>query len=186
MVGLTSTLIVRDALHPALKYLLLKAAQEVHGAPDLFAGKNQFPSDKDANFPMADEATRFYKSGPPLLQRYLPFWAASFFDRMLVVLVPLIAFLIPLTRVIPALYSWRVRTRIFRWYGELKFLETQVQADTEGAQRTEHLARLDWIEDRVNSMRLPLAFSNHMYVLREHVDLVRRRLMRLQQSKPNG
>jgi TRAP transporter TAXI family solute receptor len=186
LVGLTSTLIVRDDLHPALKYLLLKAAKEVHGAPDLFAHKNQFPSDKDADFPMAEEATRFYKSGPPLLQRYLPFWAASFVDRMLVVLVPLIAFLIPLTRVIPAIYSWRIRSRIYRWYGELKFLETQVQADTAGAKRIEHLAKLDWIEDRVNDIRLPLAFSNHMYVLREHVDLVRRRLTRLQESDTSG
>ncbi len=182
LVGLTSTLIVRDELHPALKYLLLKAAKEVHGAPDLFAAKNQFPSDKDNDFPMADEATRFYQAGPPLLQRYLPFWAATFFDRMLVVLVPLIAFLIPLTRVIPAIYSWRIRARIYRWYGELKFLETQVDADSAGAQRAEHLAKLDWIEDRVNGIRLPLAFSNHMYVLREHVDLVRRRLTRLQDS----
>jgi TRAP-type uncharacterized transport system substrate-binding protein len=186
LVGLTSTLIVRDELHPALKYLLLKAAKEVHGAPDLFAKKNQFPSDKDADFPMADEATHFYKSGPPLLQRYLPFWAATFVDRMLVVLVPLIAFLIPLTRVIPAIYGWRIRARIYRWYGELKFLETQVQADAAGAQRTEHLAKLDWIEDRVNGIRLPLAFSNHTYVLREHVDLVRRKLTRLQESDPSG
>jgi hypothetical protein len=120
------------------------------------------------------------------LQRYLPFWAASFVDRMLVVLVPLIAFLIPLTRVIPAIYSWRIRSRIYRWYGELKFLETQVQADTAGAKRIEHLAKLDWIEDRVNDIRLPLAFSNHMYVLREHVDLVRRRLTRLQESDTSG
>jgi TRAP transporter TAXI family solute receptor len=184
MVGLTSTLIVRDELHPALKYLLLKAAKEVHGAPDVFAKKNQFPSDKDADFPIAEEATHFYKSGPPLLQRYLPFWAATFVDRMLVVLVPLIAFLIPLTRVIPAIYSWRIRARIYRWYGELKFLETQVDADVSGAQRVEHLAKLDWIEDRVNGIRVPLAFSNHMYVLREHVDLVRRRLARLQDNAP--
>jgi TRAP-type uncharacterized transport system substrate-binding protein len=186
LVGVTSTLIVRDDLHPALKYLLLKAAKEVHGAPDLFAGKNQFPSDKDADFPLAEEATRFYKSGPPLLQRYLPFWAASFVDRMLVVLVPLIAFLIPLTRVIPAIYSWRVRARIYRWYGELKFLETQVEADVAGAQRAEHLAKLDWIEERVNGIRLPLAFSTHMYVLREHVDLVRRRLTRLREGDTSG
>jgi TRAP transporter TAXI family solute receptor len=186
LVGLTSTLIVRDELHPALKYLLLKAAKEVHGAPDLFAIKNQFPSDKDADFPLAEEATRFYKSGPPLLQRYLPFWAASFVDRMLVVLVPLIAFLIPLSRVIPAIYGWRIRSRIYRWYGELKFLETQVQADAGGAQRTEHLAKLDWIEDRVNGIRLPLAFSNHTYVLREHIDLVRRKLTRLQESDISG
>jgi hypothetical protein len=171
-------------LHPALKYLLLKAAKEVHGTPDFFAGRNQFPSGKDTDFPMAEEATHFYKSGPPLLQRYLPFWAANFFDRMLVVLVPLLAFLIPLTRNIPLLYSWRIRRRIYRWYGELKFLETQVQADAEGVQRAEHRAKLELIEDRVNGMRLPLAFSDHLYVLREHVDLVRRRLARLQESTP--
>ena len=193
LVGLTSTLIVRDALHPALKYLLLKAAKEVHGAPDLFANRNQFPAEKDADFPMADEATHFYKSGPPLLQRYLPFWAATLVDRMLVVLVPLIAFLIPLTRVIPAIYSWRIRRRIYRWYGELKFLETQVQAQQPGqpgdaqAQRVahlSHLAKLDWIEDRVNGMRLPLAFSDHLYGLREHIDFVRRKLTRPQEAPP--
>lgn len=184
LAGVTTTLVVREDLHPALKYLLLKAAKEVHAAPNLFAAKNQFPAEKDTDYPLADEAERFYKSGPPLLQRYLPFWAATFVDRMLVVLVPLIAFLIPLTRIIPALYGWRVRRRIYRWYGELKFLETQVQADEQGVKRAEHLARLDWIEDRVNGMRLPLAYSDHMYVLREHIDLVRRRLTRMQELAP--
>jgi TRAP transporter TAXI family solute receptor len=179
LVATTANLVVRDDLHPAIVNLLVAAAKEVHSAPDLFHAKDKFPATKDVDFPMNDDAERYYKSGPPFLQRYLPFWAANFVDRMIVFLVPLIALVLPLARVLPALYQWRIRSRIYRNYGELKFLEVEVAQAADHTKTSEYYARLDKIEDRVNSMRIPLAHHEQLYTLRGHIDLVRARIAKL-------
>lgn len=176
LVAPTATLIARTSLHPALVYLVLQAATEVHSGPGLFHHEGEFPADRDTDLPLDDQAEHFYKSGPPFLRRVLPYWLATLLDRLLVLLIPLIAILIPVTRIVPALYAWRIKRRVYRWYGELSFLETQIRREESPEERAQHLKKLEWIEDRVNSIRLPLAFAEHLYVLREHIDLVRRRL----------
>jgi hypothetical protein len=182
LLATTANLMVRDNLHPAIAELLAAAAKEVHSAPGLFNREDEFPSARNSNFPKNEVAERFYRSGPPFLQRYLPFWAAVFVDRMLVFLVPIIALLLPLMRIAPALYSWRVGSRIYRHYGELKFLEQEVGSEPAPEKIAEYLARLDAIESRVNRLRIPLAFHEHMYTLRSHIDFVRERLTRLPRS----
>lgn len=131
-------------------------------------------------------ARRFYDSGPPLLQRYLPFWLAVLIDRLFVMLLPLFAVVIPLSKVIPAIYNWRMRARVYRWYGELKFLEAEIdRAGQDGhslAALDTFLGRLDRIEERAARRKLPLAFSNELYTLREHIGLVRRRLRHLAET----
>jgi TRAP transporter TAXI family solute receptor len=179
LVATTANLVIRGDLHPAIVNLLALAAKEVHSAPTLFSAKDKFPATKDVDFPMNEDAERFYKSGPPFLQRYLPFWAANFVDRMIVFLVPLIALVLPLARVLPALYQWRIRSRIYRNYGELKFLEAEVAQDADPGKTREYYARLDRIEERVNLMRIPLAHHEQLYTLRGHIDLVRARIAKL-------
>jgi TRAP-type uncharacterized transport system substrate-binding protein len=174
----TVTLVVHDSVHPALAGLLVKAAIEVHGKPSLLSKEGDFPSDRDADLPLHPEAARYFKSGPPLLQKYLPFWAATWVDRMGVVLLPILAILIPLVKVAPAVYGWRIRARVYHWYGELKFLEVQLRDAPETAALPKVLERLDWIETQVNRIRLPLSFSNHLYFLREHIELVRNAIHR--------
>ncbi|MBV8031356.1 MAG: ABC transporter substrate-binding protein [Betaproteobacteria bacterium] len=176
LVAPTATLVARESLHPALVYLLLQAATEVHGGPGLFRKEHDFPADRDIDLDLSTQAERFYKSGPPFLHRVLPYWLATLIDRMAVLLIPLIAVLVPATRIIPAIYSWRVRARVYRWYGELSFLEAEVRKNTTPKDRAAQLRKLDEIEERVNRIRLPLAFAHHLYVLREHIDLVRRRM----------
>jgi TRAP-type uncharacterized transport system substrate-binding protein len=178
LVAPTATLVARDSLHPALVYLLLQAATDVHSGPGIFRKEHEFPADRDTDLALDDQAEHFYKSGPPFLRRVLPFWLATLLDRMLVLIIPLIAVLIPLTRIVPALYGWRVKRRVYRWYGELSFLEAQAGKSAGPKERARCLEKLDSIEERVNSIRLPLAFAEHLYVLREHIDLVRRRLIR--------
>ena len=172
----TATLLVKDSLHPSLMYLLLKAATQVHGEPGLFEDKNEFPEDKDFQFPMAEEAKSFYKNGLPFWQKMLPFWLASLFDRFLLVALPALALILPLLKLIPKLYQWRIRKRIYQHYGDLKFLEIK-SGDAKTPQVLEkHLAELDQIETRVNRMKLPLDFSDHLYSLRGHINFVRQRL----------
>ncbi len=178
LVSSTATLVARESLHPALVALLLKAATEVHSEPGIFEQKGEFPEDKDYDFPISAEAKRFYKSGTPFWQRYLPFWVATLIDRFIVVVLPLLVLILPLVRSVPKILEWRVKSRIHKRYGELKYLETQLQAETDDKLYAEHLRQLDHIEDSVNHMKVPLEFSEHIYVLREHIHFVRGRLQR--------
>lgn len=178
LVAPMATLVVRDDIHPALIDLLLQAATEVHGDSGLFQKAGEFPRPVQVDFPMAAEAERYFRSGKPFLQRYLPFWAATLLDRLVVMLVPLFALVIPIVKFAPALYGWRVRSRIFRRYGELKLIEAEVDLEPRQHTREEWLARLDRIETDVNRMQTPLPFSDMLYTLRGHIGLVREAIQR--------
>lgn len=178
LVSPMATLVAHESIHPALIQLLLQAAQEVHGEAGVFQRPGEFPRIGQADFPVAPEAERFYKSGKPFLQRYLPFWAANLIDRMVVMLVPFVALLIPILRFAPGIYSWRIRSRIYRRYGELKFLEADVEANPQRHSRAEWLERLDRIEEDVQHIPTPLAFADMLYTLRLHVGLVRATILR--------
>ena len=174
----TVMLAARGDLHPSLIALLLKAATEVHGNASLLQKEAEFPGDRDTELPLSPDAARFYKSGPPSLQKYLPFWVATWIDRMFFILLPILAVLIPVTKIAPLVYSWRIRSKVYHWYGELKYLEGQLRDEPADANLPGYLERLDWIEDQVNRIRLPLSFSNHVYFLREHIELVRNAIVR--------
>ena len=169
----TANLIIRDDLHPALRTLLLQATSEVHGKSGFFQDAGEFPAYKDRMLPLAGEAERYFKSGPPFLQRYLPFWLAILIDRLIVMLVPFFALMIPLLKVAPAIYNWRVRSKVFRCYGELKFLEDDLKHRFDAAKLNDYRGRLDAIEEEASQLRVPLGFSDLVYTLREHVNLVR-------------
>ncbi|WP_265946574.1 TAXI family TRAP transporter solute-binding subunit [Dechloromonas sp. A34] len=168
----TANLIVRDDLHPALQTLLLQATSEVHGKTGFFQDAGEFPSYKDPMLPLSPEAARYFKSGSPFLQRYLPFWLAVLIDRLIVLLVPIIALLIPLLKVAPAIYTWRVRSKVFRCYGELKFLEDDLKNHFEAAKLADYRSRLDAIDEEASLLHVPLGFTDLVYTLREHINLV--------------
>jgi TRAP transporter TAXI family solute receptor len=168
-----ATLVAREELHPALVILLVQAAREVHSGAGLFQRAGEFPSSNASDFPLSDEASRYYQSGPSFLQRYLPFWVAVFVQRMIVLIVPLIAVLIPLMRILPSLYNWRVMRPIYRWYGELKLLEHDLEHDDDPGKTPEYFKRLDHIGAHVSTLKVPVAYSGQFYTLRQHVEFVR-------------
>jgi len=172
LIAATANLVVRDDIHPALISLFMLAASEIHGAAGTFQQAREFPAPKDATFEISQDAEHYYKSGPPFLQRYLPFWAATLVDRVLVMILPFLA-LIPILRAIPAVYAWRVTSRIYRWYGELSLLENEVKKNYQPAQYADYLARLDSMEERANNRPVPVAYAHLLYTLREHINLVR-------------
>ena len=169
----TANLIIRDDLHPALRTLLLQAASEVHGKSGFFQDAGEFPSYKDQMLPLSPEAARYFKSGAPFLQRYLPFWLAVLVDRLIVLLVPIFALLIPLLKVAPAIYTWRIRRKVFLCYGELKFLEEDLTHHFEAAKMDDYRNRLDALDAEASQLHVPLGFTDLVYTLREHVNLVR-------------
>lgn len=172
LVAPTATLVARDSTHPALIQLFVQAAQQVHGGAGWFQRKGEFPTALNTERPLAKEAQRFYQSGVPLLQRYLPFWFANLIDRMWPVLVTIVAVLLPLSRMLPPLYEFRIRSRVFRWYEQLRELENSV-GDTPPAKL---LGDLDALEARVGHITVPLAYTDELYALRSHIGLVRSRL----------
>ncbi len=178
MVAATATVLVREGTHPALIDLLMQAAEEAHGGPGIFQKPGDFPRPVAVGFPMSKEAERYYQSGKPFLQRYLPFWAATLIDRVVVMLIPVFALLLPILKFAPSLYGWRVRSRIWRRYGQLKFLEAEIDEHPERHTIAEWLARLDEIERDVHHLPAPLAFADMLYTLRTHIALVRRKLER--------
>jgi len=176
LISPTVELVARSTLHPAISDLLIEAAQEVHGKAGLLQHAGQFPNPVEHEYPISEDAQRYYRTGKGFLYRALPFWLASIGDRALVLLLPIAVLLVPAMRVIPALYRWRVRSRIYRYYGSLIAIERHALAGATDAQRDELLAQLDEIEVALNSLRLPLAYADGFYVLREHVGFVRSRL----------
>lgn len=177
LVAPTSTLLATDGTHPAILNLLVQAAREIHGVPDWFARAGEFPSSRSTDYPLATEAERLYRAGPPLLQRYLPFWMANLIERMWLVVLSLAALLIPLSRIVPPLYQWRVRSRIYRWYGQLRSLERRLdKASAADAATPQWREQLDELEARVNEITVPLSYADELYSLRQHIALVRRRL----------
>lgn len=176
LIGPTVELVARENLHPALSDLLIEAAREVHSGATLLQHAGEFPAPLEHEFRISEDARRYYKSGKGLLYRSLPFWLATLVDRTLVLLVPIVVLLIPGLRLVPSLYSWRIKSRIYRWYGALIAIERSAFAESAPQERAELIKRLDAIESAVNKMKMPLAFADQFYVLREHIGFVRDRL----------
>ena len=186
LLATTANVIVSDSLHPALASLLLQAMSEVNGQSGFFQRAGEFPAYKDHSFDLSAEAARYYKSGPPFLQRYLPFWIAVLVERLFVLILPIIILLLPLLKLAPSIYNWRVRSKIFRSYGDLKFLENELRHHYDPARRAEYRARLDHIEEDAYSRNIPLSFSDLFYTLREHINLVRAELTALESKTESG
>jgi NMT1-like family len=168
-------LVALHDLHPAISDLLLETMREVNGRATLLQKAGEFPAAREHDIPLSDDAKRYYESGKRWLYRMLPFWAASLADRFLMVMVPLVLLLVPVIRTVPSVYRWRVQNRLYRIYGALLELERDVlrQAAEDPAAL---VGRLDAIEHRAETLKLPVAYADQFYVLREHIALVRRRL----------
>ncbi|MDQ9170345.1 TAXI family TRAP transporter solute-binding subunit [Oxalobacteraceae bacterium R-40] len=186
LIAPTATLVARGDLHPALVDLFVQAASEIHGGAGWFRKQGEFPTASYTEIPVARDAEKFYKNGPPFMQRYMPFWLANVFERMWVVIVALGALLIPLSRIVPPLYVWKVRSRVYRWYGQLRTVEQAVE-EVPPEKRTEvysaQLARLNEIEEKVNQVSIPLSFAEELYGLRSHINFVRKRVLWLMKGQ---
>ena len=172
-----ASLVVREDLHPAIQYLLLQAAAQIHSGPGVFHKAGEFPAPESIDLPLSDQARQFYKTGPPFLQRHLPFWLAILIQQLLVLLIPVLGLLYPLLRFAPAAFDWAMRRKLFRLYRELKLLDDELA--THRPHRVEDLtARLERLEEEVDHLWLPISFRPLLYQLRMHISLVRERMKR--------
>ncbi|HEX9432513.1 MAG TPA: TAXI family TRAP transporter solute-binding subunit [Burkholderiales bacterium] len=173
MIAPTVELIARSDLHPALSDMLIQAAQEVHGRATLLQKAGEFPAPLEHEYRVSEDANRYYRSGKSFAYKHLPFWLASLVDRAVIILLPIAVLLIPGLKVVPWLYKWRINARIYRRYGELMALERVAFGQTTQEQRADLLKRLDEIEKRVITVKLPGSFADQLYVLRQHIHFVR-------------
>ena len=151
---------------------------EIHGGPGMFRNAGEFPAPRKKDFRNSEDALRYYQSGSRFLYSHLPFWLASLTDRLLVVLIPLVVLIIPALRAVPAIYRWRVRSRVYRWYGVLMAIEKEIFSGPTPEMQQELLSRLDRVEEAVNRIKMPLSFADQLFVLRSHVGMVHDRLVR--------
>jgi TRAP-type uncharacterized transport system substrate-binding protein len=174
LIAATCSLVAREDLHPALIQLFVQAAGRIHSGAGWISRAGEFPTAQNSEFPLARDAERYYRTGPPLLQRYLPFWLANVIDRMWVALFSIIVILVPVARMLPPLYNYRIRWRIFRWYRDLRQLETELgRKETPLEELRDRLEKLDAKAERI---AVPLAYTDELYMLRSAIALVRARL----------
>jgi len=179
LVAAKTSLIVRKDVHPAIQYLLLNAAVEIHSHANIFHRSNEFPAPEAVEIPLSNEALRFYKSGLPMLHEYFPFWMSSLIGKLIILLIPILGVVYPLTRLLPRVYDWAMRSKIARLYGELRFLEDELaSARVSGGDTRDMVARLDRLEEQANHLRIPATYASMLYMLRNHIDLVRAGLSR--------
>ncbi len=174
LVAPTTALITRTSTHPALLQLFAQAGNQIHGGAGWFKRAREYPNIENNELPMAKEAERAIKSGPPLLQRYLTFWLANLVERMWLVLSIILALLLPLSRIVPPLYAFRVRSRIFRWYGQLRNIEVRIDTDNNSTL----LQELNALESHAEKIAVPLSYTDELYALRSNIQLVRKKLLR--------
>lgn len=173
LVAAKANLVVRKDLHPALQYLLIQAAVEVHGRPGIFQSAGQFPAAEEIDLPLSPEARSYYERGSPLLQRHLPFWMAEIVHSVLLALIPLVGILYPLWSGLPRLYEWQMRHRVYRLYGELKWIERELHETRDDERRRNLVRQLDELEERVFRMRMPNYYTNLGYTFRLHIQTLR-------------
>ena len=175
LIATTSSVLVRNDLHPAIVSLLLQTMLEVHRQPGIFQRAGEFPQPTDPDYTVAASAIDFYKNGPSYLQRYLPLWMTVHAQRAIAVIVAAIAIGLPVFHYLPLLYQWNMRRRLLYWYGQLKALETSIDLNNSDGNMIEQQAELERIENAVSHIRFPLAFTDQLYDLRGHIHIVRRR-----------
>ncbi len=176
LVASTTGLLARAGTHPAVLQLFSQTAIDMHGGAGWFNRAREYPNLEHSELPIAPEAERALKGGLPFLQRYLPFWLANVIERMWLAMGLIIALALPLSRIVPPLYTFRIRSRVFRWYAELRDIEHRHE-DGE-ASADELLEQLEAMEHKVEKVVVPLSYTDELYALRGNIHLVRKKLLR--------
>jgi TRAP transporter TAXI family solute receptor len=178
LLAATALLVSKDTLHPALAYLLLEAAKTVHGGEDYFTPLGAFPNLNTEEFPISDESTRYFKSGRPFLQRYLPFWLASFIERRLLILLPFMALLLGLLQALPRMAEARIKNRLVVWYREIKSLEDEIWRSKQPApdQIAKWRDEIENIDGHASQIRIPHRYFQEVYALKQAIGVVRDRI----------
>ncbi len=179
LIAMVGRLAARDDLHPALVDRLVGAAREVHSPRGLLAEEDAFPRAAGAALPVTAQAADLLQKGPHPLSRLLPYWVVAQISIVALLLLPILFLLVPLIRVGPTLYQWRMNSRVWRRYGELLDIDREMLTAPEPGRLRDLEAQLDAIESDLIDLQLPLRFRERAYTMRVHINLVRSRIREL-------
>ncbi len=176
LIASTAALVATRDFHPALASLLVEAAKREHAQGSLLSAPGTFPSEHYVDVPLSDEAARALSRGPSWAYRVFPFWFASFLDRAIIFLLPLLTLLFPLFKTAPPIYRWGVRRRIYLWYRDVRAVDQAIRGHVSHDELEAQQAALSRVEEEVAGVKIPLSYMREFYDLRLHLDFVRRRL----------
>jgi hypothetical protein len=175
LLGTTSKVLIRDGLHPAIVQLLARTMKEEHHGPGLFQRGGEFPTSVDPEYPMSQIAIDYYKNGPSLFPKYLPFWMTIYAQRAITFLVASLAIVFPVFRFAPSLYGWIVQERLRRLYRRLRIIENALQVELSVPQVE---ALQNELADLDRATRIvPMRNSDLYFMFRYHLERTRSRLL---------
>ena len=184
LLAATTSLLAREQTHPAIRQLFAQSAQTLHGGAGWFNRARDFPNTRTSELPVSPEGDRAINGTPPFWQRYLPFWASNLVERMWLVLGGLLVLMLPLSRIVPPLYQFRVRRRVFRWYARLRDVEAKLESRRGDPEAL--LKELDDLDRRVNKVAVPLSYADELYALRNNIYAVRKRIIARSQNEEDA
>ena len=203
LLATSTALVVRADLDPSLVNLLSYAVLnnprsgfDKAGDPVLFHRPGTFPHISDPEYRVPEETRLIYKTGelplalrsvaPAVKEAGFPFSVTAFIAnhgaQTVLLLIPSLVILLPILRILPSVYAWTVRRRLFYWYQQLKALETKLDHPTPADELPALQAEIERIDTGVRRIRYPLNFSDQFYHLRLHINLVRDRLFQKPQA----
>jgi TRAP-type uncharacterized transport system substrate-binding protein len=178
LLGTTAKVLVRNNLHPAIIQLLAQTMKEEHARPGLFNRSGEFPAGVDPEFPVSQIAVDFYKNGPSLLPKYLPFWMTIYAQRMIAFLVAWLAIVFPAFNFAPRLYGWFVQYRLRKLYQRLRIVENALQMKLTLPQVETLQNELADIDRAASAV--PMRNSDLFFIFKYHLDRTRSRLLAAQ------
>ena len=178
LIAMVTRLVARDDLHPALVNRLVHAVIEVHRGRSIIPADRQYPAAEDLGVEADDYAAELLNKGFSPLEQVLPYWFVAQLYRVLLILLPALLLLLPLMRILPALYQWVFRRRVLRHYARVHEIDGRLMREREQLRENDLEAireELDAIESKLLRANLPNSYRKEAYTLLHHLDLVRRR-----------
>jgi hypothetical protein len=186
LVGVETSLLVHRKLHPATQYLLLEAASEIHGGPGVFHRAGRFPAPEAVDLPLTEQARTFHASGRPFVYRYLPLWLAGVAERLLIVIIPLFAVVLPIAHFLPNTIAFVSERRIYRLYTELKFVERELESPQPTVTLEDLASMLENLAKQSNHLRVPLGFAQRLFILKSHIAMAQEQVEARRRSAASG
>ncbi|SMC30755.1 TAXI family TRAP transporter solute-binding subunit [Polynucleobacter kasalickyi] len=163
-------LVINERFHPAITTLLMNEMNDVINDPTIVAVENTFPNVNHLSFKVNEDAEEYVKNGLSIVDQYLPFWVAVWFDRLIRVVLPLLAVLLPLYNFLPGVFEYFEKQKKARIYIELRHLEKEL---SENGEKDFIITRLNLIENKVIQSKFE---AEEIFDMRSHIDLVREKL----------
>jgi uncharacterized protein len=177
MLTTIASVVVSENLHPALKRLTASVARQVHSNASLFHKAGYFPNLKRIDFPSAPDARSTLQHGLPWIEQHLSVTAAQWVWRLLLIGLPLALLCWAICYLVPAFMHWTIESYVNRWYGELKFIEHDLETSKlSGLDFAKHNIQLRAIDLAVKQFDAPPEFMKRLFMLQKHTDFVRQKL----------